>query len=125
LVAPLQGRGLKHVLHEDIKEMPVVAPLQGRGLKRAIGIDNGTWFGRPFAGAWIETLEVLTIDKKTIRRPFAGAWIETVIAVVPFYLISVAPLQGRGLKPQTARNYLNANSRPFAGAWIETIYSWE
>jgi len=34
-------------------------------------------------------------------RPFAGAWIETDTINPTFNKISVAPLQGRGLKPET------------------------
>ena len=33
--------------------------------------------GRPFTGAWIETLFGVNNYRTLVRRPFTGAWIET------------------------------------------------
>ncbi len=55
--------------------------------------------GRPFTGAWIETVALAVLLKPVGRRPFTGAWIETLLL-----------------------DMLNImTSRPFTGAWIETF----
>ena len=52
----------------------------------------------PFAGAWIEIIELEMVDEAWDVAPFAGAWIEILLHLI--YSIS----------------YYVA---PFAGAWIE------
>ncbi len=37
--------------------------------------------GRPFTGAWIETVTSTTIPQSKEGRPFTGAWIETGLRV--------------------------------------------
>ncbi len=53
----------------------------------------------PFAGAWIETINMALLPTAGMVAPFAGAWIETIHHGVIGILRVVAP---------------------FAGAWIET-----
>ena len=55
----------------------------------------------PFAGAWIEILEIVDRIAKFLVAPFAGAWIE--IALTSFS-------QGSDCVA------------PFAGAWIEIMW---
>jgi len=55
-VAPLQGRGLKQSGVRNQEKPNAVAPLQGRGLKRLANDEAAKGSGRPFAGAWIETI---------------------------------------------------------------------
>jgi len=38
---------------------------------------HGKTTSRPFAGAWIETVDSVGLDVSRLSRPFAGAWIET------------------------------------------------
>ncbi len=39
--------------------------------------DNNVIRGRPFTGAWIETLVEVFTTMASQGRPFTGAWIET------------------------------------------------
>ena len=56
-VAPMRGRGLKHSRVRAIERRRVVAPMRGRGLKLEQQQQyNRENFGRPHAGAWIETV---------------------------------------------------------------------
>ena len=54
--------------------------------------------GRPFTGAWIETLSRIKRLSFSQRRPFTGAWIETRLPSMEIPHPSVAPSRGRGLK---------------------------
>ncbi len=114
------------------------------------GVDrNGDGFGleqlangRPFTGAWIETLSQRGSYEPPGRRPFTGAWIETPKSDPWLRPGEVAPSRGRGSKQQIAKSRrltkssplhggVDRNttltlagcvttSRPFTGAWIET-----
>jgi len=53
----------------------------------------------PFAGAWIETIRVLTDDKNEVSRPSRARGLKHINVKLPTYVPPVAP---------------------FAGAWIET-----
>ena len=33
----------------------------------------------PYAGAWIETLQIVQFQKINFVAPYAGAWIETIV----------------------------------------------
>ena len=55
--------------------------------------------GRPFTGAWIETVDIESVQDEVEGRPFTGAWIET----LPFVMVGMLIM-----------------GRPFTGAWIET-----
>ena len=76
-VAPSRGRGLKLIFLECLRPGPRVAPSRGRGLKHRTDCPSQRPTGRPFTGAWIETLISATPDADRICRPFTGAWIET------------------------------------------------
>ena len=54
-----------------------VAPSRGRGLKHCVPAWRGQSAGRPFTGAWIETILAKDSLSDTPSRPFTGAWIET------------------------------------------------
>ena len=54
--------------------------------------------GRPFTGAWIETLDIALADRAISCRPFTGAWIETGAVLGGPQGPHVAPSRGRGLK---------------------------
>ena len=54
----------------------------------------------PFAGAWVETGQIIGVCDHLTVAPFAGAWVETHPAV-------------------THDDDLN-DVAPFAGAWVET-----
>ena len=49
--------------------------------------------GRPFTGAWIETLEIIGDSGNSTRRPFTGAWIETLDVVLLLFVVR-SPLHG-------------------------------
>ena len=78
VVAPSRGRGSKHVVDLRFDDDAVVAPSRGRGSKQVVaaGIFAAA-AGRPFTGAWIETLQR---QKWQARQ-------------------RVAPSRGRGSKP--------------------------
>ena len=54
--------------------------------------------GRPFTGAWIETMRSRSDEDMVFRRPFTGAWIETSARAALLEVWKVAPSRGRGLK---------------------------
>ena len=55
----------------------LVAPSRGRGLKQVQAVDIfDNYGGRPFTGAWIETVKA-SFRVDNVSRPFTGAWIET------------------------------------------------
>ena len=56
--------------------------------------------GRPFTGAWIETINCAGYDSSSEGRPFTGAWIETPRGKRANPVKPVAPSRGRGLKPR-------------------------
>ena len=96
---PSRVRGLKPA-EMGIKVEYESHPSRVRGLKQIKKIIVITGIGvAPFAGAWIETSNVISLMEGMDVAPFAGAWIET-----------NPPLSA------------HARSRvaPFAGAWIET-----
>ena len=56
----------------------------------------------PYAGAWIETYNLLSNGVSGEVAPYAGAWIET---------------------KEAGTSYFEHDVAPYAGAWIETIGS--
>ena len=78
-----------------------VAPSRGRGLKPHMAAHLRLVAGRPFTGAWIETLDIALADRAISCRPFTGAWIETGAVLGGPVGAVVAPSRGRGLKRRT------------------------
>ena len=76
-VAPSRGRGLKLIRRMYRRALLAVAPSRGRGLKHLRAMLRSVGLGRPFTGAWIETLICPASAAASTRRPFTGAWIET------------------------------------------------
>ena len=74
----------------------------------------------PFAGAWIETFDVLAAEVNLFVAPFAGAWIETYRVFVDDHQIMSLPSRERGLKPTESLLEQEGSVAPFEGAWIET-----
>ena len=140
-VAPSRGRGSKHEIHSSRITHPR-SPLHG-GVDRnfTCRLPPSTSPCRPFTGAWIETILLISatatslsplhggvdrnevfvaLDGNNRRRPFTGAWIETVeLVTVPCGSV-VAPSRGRGSKPMQINYRFDPLRRPFTGAWIET-----
>ena len=56
-----------------------------------------------------------------LGRPFTGAWIETLIPYPLGACRAVAPSRGRGLKQGLHSHLPDPGGRPFTGAWIETL----
>ncbi len=93
-VAPSRGRGSKRPGRPGPASPRIVAPSRGRGSKRGRGLDPGGLFGRPFAGAWIETsISCISLTRR-FCRPFAGAWIETTRPPSPRCRRRKSPLRG-------------------------------
>ena len=120
-VAPARGRGLKHGDGRSSGGEQSVAPARGRGLKPLPEEKPDAPYGRPRAGAWIETVSASPGLCAAPRRPRAGAWIETPMPCITGHLLEVAPARGRGLKHVTAPRTGRRAGRPRAGAWIETL----
>ena len=58
------------------------------------GILDGQTGGRPFTGAWIETVNVRPCGESYGGRPFTGAWIETECSVTWQHPCLGSPLHG-------------------------------
>ena len=71
--------------------------------------------GRPFTGAWIETINCAGYDSSSEGRPFTGAWIETPRGKRANPVKPVAPSRGRGLKQRKRRSALAADRSPLHG----------
>ena len=75
----------------------------------------------PRAGAWIETLLLVTYFVPFHVAPRAGAWIETNIKAKAEYVNESPPARGRGLKLNHAKVLGTGEEvAPRVGAWIET-----
>ena len=75
----------------------------------------------PFAGAWIEILNIIFSDQAYRVAPFAGAWIEIeLVCNTSQFRRASLPSRERGLKFATPiETPLSSAVAPFAGAWIE------
>ncbi len=120
----------------------MVAPSRGRGSKLFGGRSPKGVMGRPFAGAWIETLPTLHGHRLAFvapsrgrgSKPAAGRCRSAAGRVAPSRGrgskrqsprrcasgAGVAPSRGRGSKPAQPLCQRGPRGRPFAGAWIET-----
>ena len=66
----------------------------------------------PFAGAWIETVEMKCDTNRSLVAPFAGAWIETSSFSSCGASTTSPPSRGRGSKPRRSREYAPAAWSP-------------
>ena len=71
-VAPSRGRGLKHRFVDNADVIQEVAPSRGRGLKRARAGTSVGARGRPFTGAWIETIPGLLKSRVSLSPLHGG-----------------------------------------------------
>ena len=76
---------------------------------------KGRRYGRPFTGAWIETLIPVSASQMPECRPFTGAWIETCPRANPTSSYRVAPSRGRGLKHTGTAFFPLCRSSPLHG----------
>ena len=103
----------------------IVAPSRGRGLKLSEEVCFARNEGRPFTGAWIETLVRTFTQFCNWGRPFTGAWIETHNGVSHWPPPACRPFTGAWIETVSGlRNIPNKHGRPFTGAWIETWVIW-
>ena len=74
----------------------------------------------PFAGVWIEILEVSCDNRYTVVTPFAGVWIEIVQTAGFDHPPAVTPFAGVWIEMRYHLPcYCRRNVTPFAGVWIE------
>ena len=119
-VAPSRGRGLKQVEYA-LRRRSNGRPFTGAWIETInLSSSNLPKVCRPFTGAWIETSLPAASRRCPSRRPFTGAWIETLCPYSNRGHGSVAPSRGRGLKHVPAQTGNRIPRRPFTGAWIET-----
>ena len=97
-VAPSRGRGLKQSEIGDEKVLEWVAPSRGRGLKPRARGPSWHVVGRPFTGAWIETMAEIRKHLSVGVAPSRGRGLKLTMGKVPSPLSLVAPSRGRGLK---------------------------
>ena len=71
--------------------------------------------GRPFTGAWIETIRRARSVTVMRSRPFTGAWIETSDNTGKAWATIVAPSRGRGLKHAPRRVLQGIDGSPLHG----------
>ena len=78
----------------------------------------------PFAGAWIEIIELSDNSRLAVVAPFAGAWIEMTTVKNDLPYLRSLPSRERGLKSLFYwKGVAWKNVAPFAGAWIEIFSS--
>ena len=115
---------MKLILESHTEEVGQSLPTWERGLK-----PRGTLQAAapkrvaPHVGAWIETVRLARIGKKSCVAPHVGAWIETLEPLAQTYdAIRSLPTWERGLKPYIKRKFLHLELvAPHVGAWIETL----
>ena len=141
---PYGGVGRNTAYGEASFGTATVAPLRGRGSKPSVGgRHDRRQRRRPLTGAWVETVDRDTEPAAAARRPLTGAWVETSRSErqrsrprsSPPYggvgrncrfdkletdRATVAPLRGRGSKPEQYHLSAHASRRPLTGAWVET-----
>ena len=77
--------------------------------------------GRPFTGAWIETIRLDRQPCLIDVAPSRGRGLKLSNCTNLLRELRVAPSRGRGLKLELERAVEHeSEGRPFTGAWIET-----
>ena len=74
----------------------------------------------PFAGVWIEIVDLLLQHLNERVTPFAGVWIEITLIATSVMRLPSLPSRECGLKchcPDDVIKHLHVT--PFAGVWIE------
>ena len=121
IVAPSRGRGSKRRTMPLVQTVLNVAPSRGRGSKLPVLTAEERARVSPLHGGVDRNFNHRNTATRETGRPFTGAWIETIFSL-SLAMAALSPLHGgvdRNHKGQAIEE--TTACRPFTGAWIETV----